>query len=393
MGHTLKIIITFTMTYFLLAGEASGDLHGAHLIKTLKKKDEAAVFHCWGGDLMEKAGALVHLHYNSLSFMGFWEVVKHIPDIWKHFQLLKQQLTLIQPDVLILIDYGGFNLRVAKYAYKARLKVIWYIAPKVWAWNRKRATKLRKYCDRIMVILPFEVKWFQIYYQMQVDYVGNPLLDAIVQKYGDLSIIKKQKKAISYTHKPIIALLPGSRKQEIIAHLPLFLQLIPLFPQLQFVLAAAPSLPFSFYTSFTMDYPTLQIRYNQTYEILQEATAAIVTSGTATLETALFNVPQVVCYRTSWLSYTIGKKLIQVSYISLVNLILEREAIKELIQDDCRLDHLCWELKQLLPQGKKRAKILADYTKLHGLLGEVGASERAARIVWEEVQFVATKAY
>lgn len=365
------------MKYFLIAGEASGDLHGSHLVRAILQEDKTAVVHCWGGDLMQAAGATLEKHYHDLAFMGFIEVLRNIGYIKRNFLLIRQHLLQVQADVVILIDYAGFNLRVAPIAKELGAKVCYYIPPKVWAWNARRTLKLKQYCDHIFTIFPFEAAWYQKHFDLRVEYVGNPLLDELQAQSALLDSFQKEDLSIPSTSKPIIALLPGSRKQEISRLLPLMTSLVYLFPHYQFVIAAAPALSPSFYQQLLPD-DSIAVVYQETYALLKHAEAAIVTSGTATLETALLNVPQVVVYRANTLSYQIAKRLVELKYISLVNLILERSAVTELIQDDYTIGQLREALGAILKGGYKRKKVLNDYEELSSLVGGVGASERVA---------------
>ncbi|MEM6320925.1 MAG: lipid-A-disaccharide synthase [Bacteroidota bacterium] len=370
------------MKYYLIAGEASGDLHGSNLMKALKRVDKSAQFHCWGGDLMAEAGGELVKHYNSLAFMGFWEVVKNLRTISKNLTFCQRDITAYQPDVLILIDYSGFNLRIAKWAKSTGMKVFYYIAPQVWASRQSRVQQIKKYVDRLFVILPFEKTFYQKF-DVTVDFVGHPLLDAIAERQ------QRSTPLLLNSSKPIIALLPGSRKQEIATVLPLFLTTVRRFPAYQFVIAAAPAIPFSFYEkiikSASLEKEAIEIVADQTYPLLETSEAALVTSGTATLETALFEVPQVVCYKGNWLTYQIAKRLIKVPYISLVNLIANREVVTELIQNDLTTTNLTLELQRIL-QPSEAKKMITAYQQLKVQLGEVGASDRAAQRMFQYLQ-------
>ena len=316
------------MKYYLIAGERSGDLHGSHLIKEIKLLDPSAEVRCWGGDLMEQAGGWLVVHYKDLSFMGFWEVFTNLLTIKKYLDFCKRDLVEWKPDVVILIDYPGFNLRIAEYAHKENLKVCYFISPKLWAWNKKRASKIKRYVDRMYAILPFE-KQFYLQYDYNIDYVGNPLVDTICNFQAPSDFIS----AVNTEGKPIIAVLPGSRRQEIKHMLDIMLELVPEFPECNFVVAAVDNLPEELY-DIARNLDRVSIVTNQAYELLSVAKVAVVASGTASLETALFEVPQVVCYKTSWITYWIGRLLIKVRYISLVNLIADQMVVPELIQKD-----------------------------------------------------------
>lgn len=362
------------MNYYIISGEASGDLHGSALIREIKNLDPHASFRCWGGDLMSAEGAHVIKHYKDLAFMGFTEVLLNIRTILNNIKFCQKDVVSAKPDVLILIDYPGFNLRIAEYAKKKGIKVFYYITPQVWAWKESRVKKLKKFVDKLFVILPFEQAFFKRF-GVDVDFVGHPLLDQIEGKFVNNEFKKKCK----LDERPVIALLPGSRKQEISIMLPLMLTVVPHFPSYQFVVAGAPSIPEGFYNEFVTS-SNVTVIHGNTYEILKRASAALVTSGTATLETALFEVPEVVCYRGGNISYQIAKRLIKVKYISLVNLIMDREVVKELIQKDLTTENLKQELYRLLqPEAAKKTK--EDYKTLKEKLGGKGASERTAKLM------------
>lgn len=358
------------MKYYLLAGERSGDLHGANLMRGIRQHDHAAEFRAWGGDLMQEQGAKLVTHYTDMAFMGFLEVAKNLPIILGFLRKCKRDLIDYQPDVLILIDYPGFNLRMAAYAKKRGIKVYYYISPKVWAWNQKRAWKIKKSVDRMFVIFPFEIDFYKKY-DYDVSYVGNPLMDAIEDFRPDPDFLQKN----DLTDQRIIALLPGSRKQEVTDTLDTMLSVQESFPEHHFVIAGVNSLPRALYEKY-QSRPNVTVVFEVTYDLLHVAEAALVTSGTATLEAALFAVPEVVCYRTSGISYAIAKRLIKVPYISLVNLILEKEAVRELIQNDFSTENLVAELKAILLGGVKRSNMEADYQTLQAQVGKAGASER-----------------
>lgn len=358
------------MKYYIIAGEASGDLHAANLIKQLKVIDPQAHFRAWGGDLMQVQGADVVKHYRDLAFMGFIEVAANLKTIMGNINWCKQDILQHHPDAIILVDYPGFNLRIAKWAKQQGIKVIYYISPQVWAWKQSRVEIIKRCVDLMLVILPFE-KDFYNRFNYNVHFVGHPLLDAI-----------ENKPVGPKTDKPYIALLPGSRKQEITKMLPIMLSVMPYFPQFNFVVAGAPSQPESLYTPLLKGTGAKFVQGN-TYTVLQNASAALVTSGTATLETALFNVPEVVCYKGSWVSYQIGKRLVKVKFISLVNLILDKPAVTELIQGNLTTHNLQKELDNIILNEAKRKKLLADYKELKEKLGGEGASARAAGILFD----------
>ncbi len=360
------------MNYYIIAGEASGDLHASNLMKELKALDTNAQFRCWGGDLMKAQGADLVKHYRELAFMGFTEVLLNLRTILKNINFCKKDILQHKPDVLILVDYPGFNIRIAEFAKAQGIKVFYYISPQIWAWKQSRVHKIKKVVDKMFVILPFEKEFYQRF-NFDVDFVGHPLLDA-VQNYS------LQSSTLPVTaDKPIIALLPGSRKQEISTMLPLMLSMKKRYENYQFVIAGAPSQNKEFYQTFIGD-ADVKIVYNQTYQLLQKSEVALVTSGTATLETALFGVPEVVCYKGGAISYGIAKQLVKVKYISLVNLIMDKEIVKELIQNELTESNLKTELDKLL-KPETRTKILADYAQLKEKLGGSGASKKTAKLI------------
>jgi len=359
------------MTYYIIAGERSGDLHGANLIRAIRQHDTEAQVRAWGGEQMEAAGATLVKHYHDLAFMGFWEVAKNLGTIRKLMRACQADVLAHRPDVLILIDYAGFNLRMAKWAKQHEIRVFYYISPKVWAWNQRRALTIKATVDRLFVILPFEKTFFRTY-DYEVEYVGNPLLDALANHEPDPEVIARLKQA----DRPMVALLPGSRRQEIVSILPVMLETTRQFPDYRFVVGTVSNLPTELYDQLLADYPLIERVADAAYDLLSAATAALVTSGTATLETALLNVPQVVCYRTSWLSYAIASRVIAVPYISLVNLIVDRPLVTELIQNDLTPQRVGNELTVVLPGGTRRADVLAGYVDLHERMGAPGASER-----------------
>ena len=368
------------MKLFLIAGEASGDLHGSNLIKALKQKKPSIELAFWGGDLMEKEANIKPLkHYKELAFMGFIEVIKNLGEIFKNFKTCKQHIIDFKPDAIVLIDYPGFNLRIAKWAKSQNIKVYYYISPKVWAWKENRVHKIIKYVDTLFTIFPFETAFFKKY-NYPVEYVGNPLIDAIHNYKNEHNKELNFKLKNSLSNKPIIALLPGSRRQEVSTKLPVMLDSTKNLDNYQFVIAGAPSLDLDFYTPF-IENRDATILFGQTYAILENAEAALVTSGTATLETALFKVPQVVCYIASPISYAIAKRLIKIKFISLVNLIFDKEVVRELIQHDCNPSLIKEELNSLLKGGHKRDLQLKEYDKLIDMLGNGSASEKVATFI------------
>ena len=373
------------MEYYIIAGEASGDLHGSNLIKELHKLDATANVRCWGGDKMQAAGATLVKHFSDLAFMGFIEVVKNLRTIFRNINFCKKDILNNRPDVLILIDYPGFNLRIAKWAKQQGLKIIYYISPQVWAWKENRVKGIKESVDKMLVILPFEKDFYKKWHY-QVEYVGHPLVE-VVENFERL--VYREQLILSNQTPPtanLIALLPGSRKQEILKKLPIMLQVAKHFPAYQFVVAKAPGLDEQFYTELLTPYQNVSAVVNKTYELLAQAKAALVTSGTATLETALFGVPEVICYKGSNISYQIAKRLVKIKYIGLVNLIMDKEVVKELIQDELTVENLKHELNELLTNDKKQVQLKADYKALKSLLSSGGhASCNAAKIIYNFV--------
>ncbi len=373
------------MKYYIIAGEASGDLHASNLMKELKKKDSSAEFRFWGGDLMENQGGELVKHYRDLAYMGFVEVALNIRTILGNIKFCKEDIINYKPDALILIDYPGFNLRIAEFAHKSGLKVFYYISPQVWAWKKSRVHKIKKFVDRMFVILPFE-KEFYSRYDYDVDFVGHPLLDMIELLPPTDKNAFREKNQLS--EKPIISILPGSRKQEIRKILPIMLSVIKTFPDYQFVVAGAPSLERSFYEKIIGN-AEVKLIEGKTHTLLQNTYAAVVTSGTATLETALFEVPEVVCYKGSFISYQIARKVIDrsmIKFISLVNLIMDKEVVKELIQTNLNTINLIKELKKLTSDINYRENLTNDYIELKEKLGGFGASQKTAGIIVDLVQ-------
>jgi lipid-A-disaccharide synthase len=375
------------MRYYIIAGEASGDLHGSNLIKELKKLDAMASIRCWGGDKMQQAGADLVKHYRDLAFMGFSEVIKNIFTILRNLSFCKKDIEQFQPDTLILIDYPGFNLRVAKWAKKKNLRIIYYISPQVWAWKENRVKMMKETIDKMIVILPFEKDYFKNKWNWEVEYVGHPLVEVIEsEKLNPDSYREKSEKLSS---REIVALLPGSRKQEILKKLPVMLEVSKAFSSYQFIVAKAPGVNDDFYSSLLNPYNNVSAVSGKTYDLLMQAKAALVTSGTATLETALFGVPEVVCYKGSFLSYEIGRRLVKVKYISLVNLIMDKLVVKELIQHDMNVKNLEHELHELLTNEKRITELKKDYADLKNILSEKGpdgyrdASAKAAQLIHE----------
>ncbi len=363
------------MKYYIIAGERSGDLHASNLLKSLIHHDSEAKARGIGGDYLKNAGIQLFKHYKEISFMGFIEVFLNIRKIREYFNLTKTDILEFRPDVIILVDFAGFNLRIAKFAKAHNIKVYYYISPKIWAWNTSRALKIKALVDRMFVILPFE-KQFYKKFDYPVDYVGNPVLDAISQFKKDPDFLRKH----DLEDKKIIAILPGSRKQEIESMLHFMLSVIPGFPNYQFVIAGVSNLERWYYDQFTRG-GSIKVIIDETYELLSYASVALVTSGTATLETALFNVPQLVGYKLNILSYWIGKMLIKVRFISLVNLIVDRDVVKELLQDKFHPNFIRDELHLLLYDQQYRQKQLDGYKEMKDILGEAGASEKTAKLM------------
>lgn len=365
------------MKYYIIAGEASGDLHGANLMKELFKQDPKAEIRFWGGDLMQQAGGTLVKHYRDLAFMGFAEVVQNLKTILNNIKFCKQDILSFQPDVIIYIDYPGFNMRIAEWARKQGFKNHYYISPQIWAWKESRIKAIKRDVDHMYIILPFEKDFYEKKHNFAVEFVGHPLIDAIHnRKSTDAVSFRKEH---SLDDRPVIALLPGSRKQEIAKMLEGMLSVVNDFPDYQFVIAGAPSQEFSFYQQF-LGSSNVKFISNKTYDLLSIAHAALVTSGTATLETALFKVPEVVCYKGNWISYQIAKRIITLKYISLVNLILDKEIVKELIQDDFNKKNIKAELQKILAPDY-RANLLKQYDLLEQQLGGIGASQKTAALI------------
>ncbi len=370
------------MKYYIIAGEASGDLHGANLMKALVKQDLNAEFRFWGGDLMQDVSNSLVKHYRDLAFMGFLEVIMNLRTIAKNLTFCKKDIEAYNPDVIIFIDYPGFNLRIAKWAKQKGFKTHYYISPQIWAWKENRINAIKRDIDEMYVILPFEKKFYEEKHNFPVHFVGHPLIDAIVNR----NQVDEYEFRASHelTEKPIIALLPGSRKQEIRKMLSTMLSVVNDFKDYQFVIAGAPSQDYNFYQEFIINH-NIHFVSNRTYDLLSVSTAALVTSGTATLETALFKVPEVVCYKGSWLSYQIGKRLVKhIKYISLVNLIMDKEVVTELIQGDFNTKNLKHELTKILDTFE-RTKFFMNYYELEKTLGGKGASDKVAKLIYESL--------
>ena len=371
------------MKYYIIAGEASGDLHGSNLIKELKIINPSSTFRCWGGDLMKSQCNKLVMHYDDFSYMGFLEVILNAKKILSYISLCKKDIEEYNPDVIIYIDYPGFNMKIAEWAKRKKFINHFYISPKVWVWKEYRVKKIKRVIDKMYVILPFEEGFYLNKHNYKVDFVGHPLLDAIdnQKEFNRQEFLAKNK----LSSKPVIALLPGSRNQEIIKLLPLMLDVVSNFNDYQIIIAGAPNKSIDYYKKIILSNKesrsSIKVICNQTYDILRISSAAIVTSGTATLETALFKVPQVVCYKTSMISYLIGRLLIHnLKFISLVNIILDKHVVKELIQNNCNKDNLVIELQKILNKSD-RSLMLKEYELLHKKLGGKGASKKTAELI------------
>ena len=368
------------MKYYIIAGEASGDLHGGSLIKEIKLSDKNANIRCWGGDLMRNAGGDLIKHYKELSFMGFWEVLINISIIFKNLKFCKNDINDFKPDVIVYIDYPGFNLRIAKWARKKGYKNHYYISPQVWAWKESRVNSMRKNIDSLYVILPFEKAFFEEKHNYQVNYVGHPLIERITKRTLKDGFADKIRLS---SNKPIITFLPGSRKQEINKILPEFIKIKNQFPEFQFVIAGAPGRDIKDYNKI-LGNSSIPVIFNETYNLIQQSKAAIVTSGTATLETALLGVPQIVCYKSSFISYIIAKIIVKLKYISLVNIIMNKEIVEELIQNNCNSKKIASSLNKILSKTEVD-KIKTDYEKLYQILDKGGASKITSNLILESI--------
>ena len=364
------------MKYYLIAGEASGDIHGSNLMKEIAKNDSNAEFRFWGGEKMASVGGTQVEHYKNTAFMGFWEVIKNLKTILSFIKICKNDILKWKPDVVILIDYPGFNMRIAKFVKEHNFKVVYYISPQVWAWKENRVKKIKLYVDKMLVILPFEKPFYEEKWNYKVDFVGHPLLDEIALS-TDYNI------NLNNNEKPIIAILPGSREQEINKILPEFIKMVKFYPDYHFVIAGINHLGTAFYQKFITENKNIEIIFGKTYHLLNNSYAALVASGTATLEAALFDTPMIVGYKGSWLSYEIGKRLVKnIKYISLVNLIMNKEVVTELIQENLNETKLKSELDVLLTLSKQYI-IRQDFLNLKIKLGNSGASKRASDIISE----------
>lgn len=370
------------MKYYIIAGEASGDLHGSNLISELMEQDADAKIRCWGGDMMQQAGGTLVKHYKEMAFMGFLEVLTNIGAISKNLKFCKSDIQDFRPDAIIFIDYSGFNLRVAKWAKENHFRTNYYISPQIWASREGRIKNIKRDIDSMHVILPFEKEFYEKKHQFPVHFVGHPLIDAIGNSPRPNDKTFRASNQLD-PEKPIIALLPGSRKQEVEKMLSVMLSIVDFFPAYQFVIAGAPSLDNTFYNSFLSE-GSISFVSNQTYGLLSLSFAALVTSGTATLETALFKVPQIVCYKAHWLSYQIAKRIITLDFISLVNLIMKKEVVKELIQGELTTENLKKELQHIL-EGPRREAQFEAYFELEQKLGGPGASKKTAKLIVENM--------
>ena len=365
------------MKYYIIAGEASGDLHGSNLMKALYHEDANAEIRFWGGDLMQKIGGTLVKHYRELAFMGFAEVLQNLKTILNNIKICKSDIEHFNPDVIIFIDYPGFNMRIAKWAKEKGIKTHYYISPQIWAWKENRIKAIKRDFDKLYVILPFEKDFYEKKHHFPVEFVGHPLIDAIHnRKIIDANVFRKEN---NLDDKPIIAILPGSRKQEISKMLSVMLSIVADFPNYQFVIAGSPSQEYSFYEPFLKG-KNIKFIANKTYDLLSNSYAALVTSGTATLETALFKVPEVVCYKGGWISYQIAKRIITLKYISLVNLIMDEEVVTELIQDNCNSKTIKAELTKILEKNHRQF-LLKKYDDLEQKLGGIGASAKTAKLI------------
>ena len=370
------------MKYYIIAGEASGDLHGSNLMKAILAKDPTAEIRFWGGDLMQSVGGTLVKHYRDLAFMGFAEVIMNLRTILGNISVCKKDILQFQPDTLIYIDYPGFNMRIAKWAKKLGILNQYYISPQIWAWKENRIKDIKRDMDKMYVILPFEKDFYEKKHNFSVEFVGHPLIDAISNR--DKTSFEKFTSENKLSQKPIIALLPGSRKQEIEKMLSIMLSVVDKFSDYQFVIAGAPSQEYDFYKQF-LTTENVNFVSNKTYDLLSVSHAALVTSGTATLETALFKVPQIVCYKANRISYEIAKRIITLKFISLVNLIMDKEVVKELIQKELNTKNLETELNKII-SGNQRQEMLSKYEILELKLGGKGASEKTADLILNAIK-------
>ena len=374
------------MRYFLIAGEASGDLHGANLVKELKLKDRDSLFEGWGGDIMQKEGVNIKTHYKALAIMGFLQVLLNLRKIFVNLKRCKSDIEAFNPDVIILIDYPGFNLRIAKYASLRGRRVFYFISPKVWAWKESRVELLRRYIDRLYIIFPFEKEYFEKH-GIDAHYFGNPLVDIVNRSFAGLSDRGKIFEETGLGDRPVIAFVPGSRKHEIRHNLPIMTEMCKYFPKYSFVVTAVKTIPDAYYRKYMTAWSDIKLVYNSTYEVMAVAEAALVTSGTATLETAMLGTPQVVCYRADNFSYQIAKRLVKVRFISLVNLVMDKEIVKELLQNDLTEKNLLRELRSILKGGWKRGIMINNYMEMMKMLGDQGVTGRIAEDIHSNLKF------
>lgn len=367
------------MKYYIISGEASGDLHASNLMRELKVKDDSSSFRFWGGDMMKGIGGELVKHYRELAFMGFTEVIINLRTILKNIEFCKKDILSYKPDVLILVDYPGFNLRIAEFAKKNGIKVFYYISPQVWAWKQSRVQHIKKFVDSMFVILPFEKEFYKKF-DYEVDFVGHPLLDALEQRKRTKDTFPDFVRKNGLDERPIVAILPGSRKQEIEKMLPVMAKMSSTFPKYQFVVAGVSTQQKEFYSVLTGK-NDVKYLFGRTYDLLEQSTAALVTSGTATLETALFGIPEVVCYKGGAISFQIAKMLVKVDYISLVNLIMGKEVVKELIQADFNEGSVKTELNKMLNDTGYRSAMTANLNELKNKLGGAGASRKTAELM------------
>ncbi|WP_299248091.1 lipid-A-disaccharide synthase [uncultured Cytophaga sp.] len=363
------------MKYYLICGERSGDLHASNLIKAIKAQDPEIKMRGIGGDLSKAAGLKLHAHYKDIAFMGIMEVLFNILTIAKVLNATKKDIQEYKPDAMILVDFSGFNMKIAAFCKEQNIKVFYYISPKVWAWNTKRAHKIKRLVDHMFVILPFEKEFYEKF-NYKVDYVGNPLRDAIAQFKPDGNFLQKHQLNLE---KKLVAILPGSRYQEVTMLLDRMVEVAFDFPQVQFVIAAVSNLDSAIYEPYKRN--NVRIVTDETYDLLLHSRAAVVASGTATLETCLFNVPQVVCYRLNSISYSIAKMVLSVKYISLVNLIVDKPVVKELIQGECTIKNIRKELEHLIHDSNARNIMLAGYQEVSDRIGETGVSQKTASLI------------
>ena len=362
------------MKYYIISGERSGDLHASNLVKAISREDTKALFRGTGGEYSQKAGVELYKNYKDIAFMGFFEVAINLRTISRIFREVQLDLLKYKPDVLILVDFGGFNMRMARFAKENNIKVFYYISPKIWAWNQKRAFKIKALVDRMFVIMPFEKDFYQKY-DYKVDYVGNPVNDAVSSHQSNPSFLQENH----IPDKPLIAILAGSRKQEVTVMLETMVNIVPQFPEHHFVIAAVSNLPKEYYEKYKSK--NISVVYDQTYDLLVQAKAAVVTSGTATLETALFEVPQVVCYKTHPVTFFIGKLLVKIKFFSLPNLIADKEVVKELLQDQFTVETVSAELKELIKEGPHRENVLSGYKFIKEILGIENTSAKTASLM------------